>query len=213
MEALIESVDRLAWKYAIKFCRVTGRHWWKEDAYQAAKLASVRAAQGFNPEKGEFTTWASAYMNSAMLDLRHQLHALHVPDRAYGAMNAEDRAKCYSNSIYTSAKVKGIVNQDLTVEEALYGSLPEEADEADHDSLRRLTYKAITTSSLTERERRIVIQAYGLHGKPSCTYDQIGAKEGISRERVRQILVAAEKKLKRAFLRLVHDKANILPFL
>src|SRR5262249_32609460 len=40
---------------------------------------------------------------------------------------------------------------------------------------------------LTERERLIVESKYGLNGKSVCSFEQIGNKLGISRERVRQI--------------------------
>lgn len=48
---------------------------------------------------------------------------------------------------------------------------------------------------LETRERDIVTRRYGLDGDEPETLDQLGTKYGVSRERIRQIEVAAMKKL------------------
>ena len=50
---------------------------------------------------------------------------------------------------------------------------------------------------LSERERFVLIHYYGLGGTPQMSLDEIGAKVGLSRERVRQIKEQSEEKLKK----------------
>lgn len=52
---------------------------------------------------------------------------------------------------------------------------------------------------LSEREKRIVREHFGLEGGKRQTLEEIGASFGITRERIRQIESAALKKLRRAF--------------
>jgi len=52
--------------------------------------------------------------------------------------------------------------------------------------------------SLTPRERDIMRMRYGLGGRPEKTLEEIGAKLGVTRERIRQIQLCALGKLRRA---------------
>jgi RNA polymerase primary sigma factor len=53
-------------------------------------------------------------------------------------------------------------------------------------------------SVVDEREKRILSYCYGLFDKPVLTLDEIGKKEGITRERVRQIRNRAVSKIKQS---------------
>jgi len=50
--------------------------------------------------------------------------------------------------------------------------------------------------TLTDRERVVIINRFGLDGAKELTYDQIANRFGVTRERVRQIQMRAMKKLR-----------------
>jgi RNA polymerase primary sigma factor len=65
-------------------------------------------------------------------------------------------------------------------------------DELEHRQVRHLADR------LGERERAVILAHYGIDGGRPRTYRQIGATLGISAERVRQIEVAALRKLRQS---------------
>ncbi|HYB71426.1 MAG TPA: sigma-70 family RNA polymerase sigma factor [Candidatus Bathyarchaeia archaeon] len=63
--------------------------------------------------------------------------------------------------------------------------------------LRARTDLAGVLQDLPDRERTVVTLRFGLAGEPSMTLEAIGARLGLTRERVRQIEVAALERLRR----------------
>lgn len=57
---------------------------------------------------------------------------------------------------------------------------------------------------LPERERSIITLRYGLSGGEACTLEEIGAKFGITRERIRQVEGKAIRKLREYFRKIDH---------
>ena len=49
---------------------------------------------------------------------------------------------------------------------------------------------------LTDRERDVIEQRYGLNGKENLVLDEIGAAQNVSKERIRQIEGRGMEKLK-----------------
>jgi RNA polymerase sigma factor (sigma-70 family) len=58
---------------------------------------------------------------------------------------------------------------------------------------------------LDDRQRQILIHRLGLFGKPDLTWNEIGLKLGVSRERIRQIFFKALRKLRKKYLYRVRD--------
>lgn len=53
-------------------------------------------------------------------------------------------------------------------------------------------------SVLSSQERKILEWYYGINGNPEHTYEEIGNKLNVTRERIRQLKNRAEEKLKKA---------------
>lgn len=55
----------------------------------------------------------------------------------------------------------------------------------------------VSPSTLTDREKRIIVLRYGLTtGGAKCTYEEIGEQFNVTRERIRQLEAKARNKLK-----------------
>ena len=53
---------------------------------------------------------------------------------------------------------------------------------------------------LTPKEREYVQRKWGLHGRPEETFMDLGKEAGLSRERIRQVVDTAQRKMKRYLL-------------
>lgn len=69
-------------------------------------------------------------------------------------------------------------------------------DDYDKKELMDTFYKVFKDLNLSNREISIMVLYYGLGGNYEHTYDYIGKKYGITRERVRQILFKAKAKIR-----------------
>lgn len=83
----------------------------------------------------------------------------------------------------------------FTIGETL--SSPTRATDSAMDDESRVTAISIAMDSvLTDRERRVIEQYYGLKGNPASTYAEIGKRMGLSIEGVRKVKERAKTKLK-----------------
>ena len=68
--------------------------------------------------------------------------------------------------------------------------------ELEDKELKELVKKFLTKAGLTEREKRVLLQRNGFKNNKIVTLEEIGLKEGVTRERIRQIEKKALDKLK-----------------
>lgn len=95
--------------------------------------------------------------------------------------------------VSTDAVLPG--KEESTILDVVFNSDDEKPDDALMlDSLRIEITRALST--LTEREKSVIILYYGLTGTQSLSLEEIGEKYDLTRERVRQIKEKAIKKLR-----------------
>lgn len=75
----------------------------------------------------------------------------------------------------------------------------EESENPEDVAVRKARSDAIhdALKCLTERERFVIEERYGLRDGDAKTLEMVGVELGVSRERIRQIQVKAERKLRR----------------
>ncbi len=198
-----------------------------EDLLQEGFMGLLEAAVRFRPERGyKFVTYASWWIRKPILRLiTEQSQNIKIPAYRWprilsdrrgdgescstlpAAHNGkDDRAKLRSLPAGDCASIsRGEVSLDETVESetAWKDRLRDEktldpATQAQHSETMQLLGRALAT--LTTRERAIISLRFGLDGSEPLTLQDIGARLGLSRERVRQLECRALERLMQLIL-------------
>jgi RNA polymerase primary sigma factor len=166
----------------------------REDLYQEGVLALYRAVDGFDVSRGlRFSTYASHWLRQAAFSyLYDHGSTIRIPVYMRKLMNriarGEDPGDVTSSSI-------DIAHKMLTRKT---GTLPTESRGEPDDEIDELTpILRAALNELPERERRLVKQRF-IQGR---TLASISREEGVSLERVRQIIQRALPKLRSRELR------------
>jgi RNA polymerase sigma factor (sigma-70 family) len=205
-----------------------------DDAEQIGVIGLIEAARRFNPERGtQFSTYATywvrqacqrfgpdaalfirlpAYFVESFLPFQRHIEKLasHGPARAkdeLARLGAEDRWFLPRWMAFERAmNVRSLSHRG----EPEYFEARSLQAAVEDEPLQRVLYEErverirAAMACLNERDRRFLRLRYGMEGGPQ-TLDEIGQTAGITRERVRQILLTAEKKLRTVVSRELKD--------
>ncbi|MBK7948292.1 MAG: sigma-70 family RNA polymerase sigma factor [Deltaproteobacteria bacterium] len=106
---------------------------------------------------------------------------------------ADELCRSLAPEISTQAVVRGA--EELVVEDTLTTEEPREVcAERDLGAIRACFVSLLPT--LDAREREVIVARYGLDSRPTQTLAEIGARMGVSRERIRQIELRALAQLR-----------------
>jgi RNA polymerase nonessential primary-like sigma factor len=83
---------------------------------------------------------------------------------------------------------------------------PSPEDEADRHRVRSLVRREVAL--LSERQRVIIENRFGLDGRPAMTFQELGQMLGLSRERARQIEEEAMARLRRRLAKATGKSPN-----
>lgn len=86
---------------------------------------------------------------------------------------------------------------DATMADLIADTRPTPDEEA-HETVLREELERLMGTALTEREAKVLRNYYGWHNAP-MTYKAIAAEEGVSGNRVRELVLRAEDKLRRRY--------------
>ena len=184
---LIEKNQGFINMIAQKFTKCLGHGMEFEDLMMEANFGLINAINNFKVDKGFcFITYAKVWVyNALQIAVNRQVNTVYVP------LKEKKKKKDYFTlSLDSSMNDEGSCSLgDLLMDKKNPGVLERITDENMQHEVREIL------DVLGERERFIVEKYYGLDGKEFSLMD-ISKTLNISKERVRQIRCAAEKKLR-----------------
>jgi len=191
------------------------------DRIEEGNLGMMHAVQKFDAAYGcRFATyavwWVRAYIERA---ISNQSSIVRIPVHVRQEMNAMRRVESALAIEYSRAPtVVEIANHMETkvshVQSLLYLAQPQvQSDEMDHlrsdggyaelplpeqhlEQKQKIETVDDWLTSLNPRECQVICARFGLHGADEKTLEMLGGEMGCSKERVRQIQVAALKKIR-----------------
>lgn len=182
------------------------------DIIQDACLAVLISGRTFDPERGTTLLSYSIYRVECVLSslVPKYMHVISMPRSAIKIRGEVRRGlPCRIKSVPSYILDSKVLSCDTphgphnnTVGETLQdGATP--ADVSYGASETVLKAMVIIRGNLPARDAQILIEALGLHDGPVPTYEEVGAKHGLSRERVRQIKNKALARVRRKLVGLL----------
>lgn len=160
-----------------------------EDLEQEGVLALYRAVDGFDPERGlRFCTYAAHWMRQAAFSYMYDNGStIRIPVYMRKLMNKIGRGEDPGDATETAiAMAKRLLERNIMSMDVE----PAGEEGVDLDEITELVRARL--NQLPERERRLVRQRY-MQGR---TLASVGREEGVSCERVRQIIQRGLEKLR-----------------
>ncbi|MBW3017084.1 sigma-70 family RNA polymerase sigma factor [Candidatus Woesearchaeota archaeon] len=213
LDKMVNSNLRLAFSVARKFYKATGADLF--DLIQEANQGLILAAQKYNPSKARFSTYAMFWVRQKLLRHVHSIHE--VPQHTYytwrkiieaeklfeietgGRKPTRDELVEFTKGKFKPYQIDLYLSRKDFMKQPSYNddNFLEPGTVTDTESMSQLSIdlgRALII--LNRREKRIIKMYYGFRPYTPQTLQQIGEKYDLSRERIRQILAKAERKLK-----------------
>jgi len=186
-----------------------------EDLISEGNIGLMHAAVRYDPDRGlRFITYAVWWVRKAILGAieRHsstvRIPAYQTRKRAMLRAERGDRSAALPSFKSLSLHEPVSPGQDASLlDELVDRSMPD--PEAEIVRRQGLVMLRRFWGCLSSRQRQVLMLRYGLDGRRSLTLKQVGARMGLSRERVRQIQSEAIAKLRTRLCR--SDSREMIP--
>ena len=181
-----------------------------EDMFQAGSLGLLKACQGYRKDhesKAKFRTYAYRHIRGQMRDegVRKE-RFFYIPDKVEKKLTnpaSEEHAiledtENYPRSLHEIVSTPQKPNRPPTL---LLDTIPDPSASPWESAAMSVRAKRIHTclAKLAPKEKEVLVRRFGIGGGPEETLLQIGARLGLTKERVRQIEAKAKEKLRRIY--------------
>lgn len=160
-----------------------------DDLISEGNIAMMMAARKWDPEKND------KFVNYAVWDVRKAMEQA-LPEQGTMITLPKKNGEAMGDIRRFSTDAPMHPGQTNTLGDMLKAGKPMTNDEAENNEISYSLLRALRF--LNEREKRVIVNFYGLGGVDHMTMAEIGEKTGLKRERVRQIRKTAERKMRRA---------------
>ena len=159
-----------------------------EDIVSNGTIGLLKAIEMFDPEKGAFPQYASAWINKCIRMGFDSYRGIHT--KRYDRMTREERSSCIVESLNEK-----VGDGETEFADSLASDEVSPSEAVEKASSIKAMHDAID-NALDNREKFVVRARYGLDGNGVLTLREIAEKLGMTHERVRQIEVSALTKLR-----------------
>ena len=159
-----------------------------EDIVSSGTIGLLKAIEMFDPEKGAFPQYASAWINKYIRMALDSYRGIHT--KRYDRMTQEERSSYVMESLNEK-----VGDGDTEFADSLVSDEVSPSEAVEKASSIKAMHDAID-NALDSREKFVVRARYGLDGNGVLTLREIADKLGMTHERVRQIEVSALTKLR-----------------
>ena len=184
-EQLVRSNMRLVLKIANDYKRYRMDF---EDIVSNGTIGLLKAIEMFDPEKGAFPQYASAWINKYIRMALDSYRGIHT--KRYDRMTREERSSLVMESLNEK-----VGDGDTEFADSLASDEVSPSEAVEKASSIDAVRDAID-NALDSREQFIIRSRYGLDGNGVLTLREIAEGLGMTHERVRQIEVSALAKLR-----------------
>nr|AKC88772.1 sigma factor [Geranium maderense] len=195
-----------------------------KDLFQAGCLGLMTSVEKFKPQANcRFSTYAYYWIKQAVRKASFRSSWYTLPVHIHNLLGKirkakklfneegnsnptdEEIAKRVNITVYKLRIIRIRAREPISLEQTVWGDeggityqeITEDLNyEGPEKELMQMDINNLLIRALNPRERRIIMLRYGMEGGRPYTLSEIGAKYGISRERVRQLVDQSKEKIK-----------------